>query len=253
MNNPAAHFGQSDIVKLSDEDAAVALLERAVTDLWDVVNNLTRFRRTTRQNYRVTIFGSARLLPGSHPYESVKQLAASLAAMDCDILTGGGPGLMRAANEGASTVETSARHRSVGINIELPFEQEVNPFVTQAYEHRTFFSRLHHFMIASDAFIIVPGGIGTLLELSLAWQLLQVRKLYQTPLIFIGKMWADLVEWGRRSMLVEGSELASSVDFNIPQCVHTIEEATTLIRENRAIWLAAQQRTQPPQTTTVNP
>jgi uncharacterized protein (TIGR00730 family) len=242
MNNPAAHFGQSDIVKLSDEDAAVALLERAVTDLWDVVNNLTRFRRTTRQNYRVTIFGSARLLPGSHPYESVKQLAASLAAMDCDILTGGGPGLMRAANEGASAVETSAPHRSVGINIELPFEQEVNPFVTQAYEHRTFFSRLHHFMIASDAFIIVPGGIGTLLELSLAWQLLQVRKLYQTPLIFIGKMWVDLVEWGRRSMLVEGNELASAIDFNIPQCVNTIEEATTLIRENRVGWLAAQQQ-----------
>ena len=149
---------------------------------------------------------------------------------------------MRAANEGARMVESSALHRSVGINIELPFEQEVNPFVTQAYEHRTFFSRLHHFMIASDAFIIVPGGIGTLLELSLAWQLLQVRKLYQTPLIFIGKMWADLVEWGRRSMLVEGTELASAIDFDIPHCVATIEEATAIIRENRASWLVAQQQ-----------
>lgn len=241
MSGSHTHFGQSDIVKLSDEDAAVALLERAVTGLWDVVNDLTRFRRTSRQNYRVTIFGSARLQAGSAAYEGVKKLAASLAAMDCDILTGGGPGLMRAANEGAHTVESTSLHRSVGINIELPFEQEVNPFVTQAYEHRTFFSRLHHFMIASDAFIIVPGGIGTLLELSLAWQLLQVRKLYQTPLIFIGKMWADLVEWGRRSMLVGGSELASAIDFDIPHCVNSIEEATTIIRENRANWLAAQQ------------
>ena len=147
---------------------------------------------------------------------------------------------MQAANEGARSVESHALHRSVGINIELPFEQEVNPFVTQAYQHRTFFSRLHHFMIASDAFIIVPGGIGTLLELSLAWPLLQVRKLYNTPLIFIGKMWAELVEWGRRSMLIEGSELASEVDFTIPQCVDTIEDAIAVIRENRVKWLATQ-------------
>jgi predicted Rossmann-fold nucleotide-binding protein len=239
MSNPSASFGQTDIVKLSDEEATAALLERAITRLWDVVNDLTRFRRTTRQNYRVTIFGSARLQPGSVAYEGVKKLAASLAAMDCDILTGGGPGLMRAANEGACSVEPGL-NRSVGINIELPFEQEVNPFVTHAYEHRTFFSRLHHFMIASDAFIVVPGGIGSLLELALAWQLLQVRKLYNTPLIVIGKMWAELVDWGKRSMLVEGSELASPVDFAIPHCVDTIDEALALIRDNRAQWLAAQ-------------
>src|SRR5436190_5827773 len=134
MNQQKPSFGQPDIVRLSDEDAAVALLEGAVTRLWDVVNDLTRFRRTTRQNYRVTIFGSARLASGSPAYEGVKKLAASLAAMDCDILTGGGPGLMQAANEGASSVESSAMNRSVGINIELPFEQEVNTFVTQAYQ-----------------------------------------------------------------------------------------------------------------------
>src|SRR6476660_5467443 len=98
-------FGQSDIVRLSDEDAAVALLERAVTGLWEVVNDLTRFRRTTRANYRVTIFGSARLKPGTPAYEGVKKLAAELARMGCDILTGGGPGLMQAANEGAHSVD----------------------------------------------------------------------------------------------------------------------------------------------------
>jgi hypothetical protein len=95
-------------------------------------------------------------------------------------------------------------------------------------------------MIASDAFVVVPGGLGTLLELSLAWQLLQVRKLYNTPLILVGKMWADLVEWGRRTMLVEGSELASDVDFTIPHCVNTIDECLALVGENRAAWLAAQ-------------
>jgi hypothetical protein len=77
MKQQTQSFGQSDIVKLSDEDAAVALLERAVHGLWEVVNDLTRFRRTTRQNYRVTIFGSARLKPGTVAYEGVKQLAGA--------------------------------------------------------------------------------------------------------------------------------------------------------------------------------
>ena len=232
-------FGQSDIVRLSDEDAAVELLERAVTGLWEVVNELTRFRRTTRQNYRVTIFGSARLKAATPAYEGVKKLAAELTKMGCDIISGGGPGLMQAANEGAHSIEKAAR-RSVGIRVNLPFEQEVNPFVGQAYEHRTFFSRLHHFMILSDAFVVVPGGIGTLLELSLAWQLLQVRKLYNTPLIVVGKIWAELVEWGRHSMLRKGNELASEIDFTIPHCVNTIDECVALIRENRAAWLASQ-------------
>jgi uncharacterized protein (TIGR00730 family) len=240
MSQEESSFGQSDVVRLSDEDAAITLLERAVTGLWEVVNELTRFRRTTRQNYRVTIFGSARLEPGSVAYESVKKLAAELTTMGCDILTGGGPGLMQAANEGAHSVDPEGLRRSIGINIELPFEQQINPFVSQAYGHRTFFSRLHHFMIISDAFVVVPGGIGTLLEMSLVWQLLQVRKLYNTPLILVGKMWAELVDWSRRSMLIEGSELASDVDFTIPHCVSTIEETIVLIRENRAAWHAAQ-------------
>ena len=241
MSEPEPGFGQPDIVRLSDEDAAVAVLQRAVTGLWEVVNDLTRLRRTRRQNYRVTIFGSARLQPGTVAYEGVKQLAAELARMGCDIMSGGGPGLMQAANEGALSVDPKALHRSVGIRVDLPFEQAVNPFVGQMYEHRTFFSRLHHFMIISDAFIVVPGGIGTLLEMSLAWQLLQVRKLYNTPLVLVGKMWPELVDWGRRFMLQEGSELASGPDFTIPHCVNTMEEAVALIRENRAAWLASQE------------
>ncbi len=233
-------FGQADVVKLSDEDAATSLLENAIGGLWEVVNNLTRLRRTKRQNYRVTIFGSARLTPCTPAYEGVKKLAAELTGMGCDIVTGGGPGLMQAANEGAHSVEPQSARRSIGINIELPFEQEVNPFVTQAFTHRTFFSRLHHFVIASDAFVVTPGGLGSLLELSLVWQLLQVRKLYNTPLILVGKMWTDLVEWARKTMLIEGSELASPVDFDIPQCIGTIEEAIAIIRENRTAWLATQ-------------
>src|SRR5438309_5261126 len=114
MSKQKSSFGQSDIVRLSDEDAATELLERAVTGLWEVVNELTRLRRTTRQNYRVTIFGSARLKPGTIAYEGVKKLAAELTSMGCDILSGGGPGLMQAANEGAHSVDPKGA-RSVGI------------------------------------------------------------------------------------------------------------------------------------------
>ena len=73
--------------------------------------------------------------------------------------------------------------------MELPFEQDVNPFVEQAFEHETFFTRLHHFVIASDAFVVVPGGIGTVLETLMIWKLLQVRHVDNVPLIFVGKMW----------------------------------------------------------------
>jgi len=78
------------------------------------------------------------------------------------------------------------------------------------------------------------------LELSLAWQLLQVSKLYNTPLILVGKMWAELVEWGQRSMLQKGNALASEIDFKIPHCVNAMDECVALIRENRDAWLAAQ-------------
>lgn len=240
MSESKPVFGQSDVVYLRDEDASIRLLQGAISGLWEVVNQLTRFRRTTRKNFRVTIFGSARLQPGSPIYEAVKQLAAELTTMGCDIVTGGGPGLMQAANEGAASVDPKALERSVGIRVDLPFEQTINPFVGQAYEHRTFFSRLHHFMIVSDAFVVVPGGVGTLLEMSLVWQLLQVRKLYATPLILVGKMWAELVDWGRRSMLEEGRELASPVDFGIPHCVNDVAETVALIRRHREEWLRAQ-------------
>ena len=240
MSETKPPFGQPDTVRFSDEDASFKLLESVISGLWEVVNQLTRLRRTTRENYRVTVFGSARLQPGTPAYDGVKQLAAELTTMGCDIVTGGGPGLMQAANEGAASVDPAALHRSVGIRVELPFEQEVNPFVGQMYEHRTFFSRLHQFMIMSDAFVVTPGGIGTLLELSLVWQLLQVRKLYNTPLILVGKMWAELVDWGRRSMLREGSELANPVDFTIPHCVSNIEETVALLRSHRDEWLRAQ-------------
>jgi predicted Rossmann-fold nucleotide-binding protein len=156
--------------------------------------------------------------------------------MGCDIITGGGPGLMQAANEGAAAADAPERNRSVGIRVELPFEQEVNPFVEQAFEHKTFFSRLHHFVLTSDAYVVAPGGIGTVLELMLIWQLLQVKHVQDTPLILVGKMWADLVDWARTHLLTAQPPLASPEDVAIPRCVNTADEAIALIREHHARW-----------------
>jgi predicted Rossmann-fold nucleotide-binding protein len=128
----------------------------------------------------------------------------------------------------------------VGIRVELPFEQEVNAFVTEAFEHRTFFTRLHQFVLASDAFIVAPGGIGTVLEALLIWQLLQVRHLEaQTPFIFVGKMWPGLVEWARSAMLSTDPPLANADDLNIPRCVANADEAIVLIRKHHQAWQAA--------------
>ena len=209
--------------------------------LWDIVNNLTRLRPSRRERYRVTIFGSARAKPGTYVYEEVKRVAAALAGMGCDIITGGGPGLMQAANEGAAAANAPERNRSVGIRVDLPFEQEVNPFVEQAFEHKTFFTRLHHFVLTSDAFVVAPGGISTVLELMMIWQLLQVKHVHDTPLILVGKMWAELVHWARTHLLLPQLPLASPEDLAIPRCVNTADEAIALIREHHALWLREQE------------
>ncbi|HEY3968341.1 MAG TPA: LOG family protein [Planctomycetaceae bacterium] len=224
-------------ISLSDEDSVSQVLVSTVLSLWEIVNNLTRLRPSKRKRYRVTIFGSARAHPESTAYDEVKRVAAALAEMGCDIITGGGPGLMQAANEGAAAANAPERTRSVGIRVDLPFEQHVNPFVEQAFEHKTFFTRLHHFVLTSDAFVVVPGGIGTVLELMMIWQLLQVKHVQGTPLILVGKMWPGLVEWASSNLLTTHPPLANPEDIAIPRCVETANEAIEVIRQQQSAWL----------------
>ena len=226
---------RSDPISLADEEAVKPVLMSSILALWDVVNNLSRFRPSRRDRYRVTIFGSARVKPGTFVYEETQRVAAALSEMGCDIITGGGPGLMQAANAGAAA--SPAGSRSIGIRVDLPFEQEVNAFVTEAFEHRTFFTRLHQFVIASDAFVVAPGGIGTVLETMMIWQLLQVQHLEDTPLILVGKMWPGLIEWVRSTMLDADSPLVNAEDLSIPRCVANGDEAIVLLRQHHAAWL----------------
>jgi len=221
---------RTDVVSLADEEAVKRVLIDSVLGLWDVVNNLTRLRPSRPDRYRVTIFGSARAKPGTVAYDETKRAAKALAAMGCDIITGGGPGLMQAANEGVDAADGA---KSLGIRVDLPFEQEVNPFVELAYEHRTFFTRLHHFVLASDAFIVAPGGIGTVLETMMIWQLLQVRHIEHTPLILVGKLWPGLIEWVRNTMLSFETPLINTEDVDIPICVANAGEAIEIIRRHR--------------------
>ena len=238
MSDKAAP-GAPTTVSLADEDGVKRILIDTLFGLWATVNNLTRLQPSKRERYRVTLFGSARTQPGHWVYQEVKHMAAALSAMGCDIVTGGGPGLMQAANEGAQEAQAAERVQSIGIRVELPFEQEVNPFVEQAFEHQTFFTRLHHFVLMSDAFIVAPGGIGTVLESMMIWQLLQVRHLRDTPLVFAGPMWKGLVDWASAVMLRPGFELANADDLKIPLCVDNAAQAIAIVREHHARWQAA--------------
>jgi uncharacterized protein (TIGR00730 family) len=229
----------ADLISLGDEHKALEVVAGTVLSLWDAVNNLTRLRPSRRERFRVSIFGSARVPKDHWVYQAVRDLAAELTRMGCDIVTGGGPGLMQAANEGVRVADPDGAHHSVGIRVDLPFEQEVNSFVTQAFEHRTFFTRLHQFVLVSDAFVVVPGGIGTVLETMMVWQLLQVRKLHDVPLILVGKMYAELVAWCRASMLRPEFPLASPEDMTIPHCVEDGASILPIIREHYEKWKKA--------------
>ncbi len=237
---PSQTPGNPNTVSLADEAAVKEVLSQTVMGLWEIVNNLTRLRPSARERYRVAIFGSARARPGTFVYDEVKRAAAAFTRMGCDIVTGGGPGLMQAANEGAASVGGS--DRSTGIRVDLPFEQEINPFVHHAFEHKTFFSRLHHFVLASDAFVVVPGGIGTVLESLMIWQLLQVRHVTDVPLVFVGAMWEELVSWAAKHMLDPRLPLASPDDMKIPRCLRDADEAIALIERLHGEW---QQRRPP--------
>ena len=135
-------------------------------------------------------------------------------------------------------VDASAagKARSLGIRVHLPFEQASNAFITESFEHRTFFTRLHQFVLTSDAFAVAPGGIGTVLELLMIWQLLQVSHLRDTPLVLIGKAWPGLVEWAKEAMLTTDPPLARAKDLAIPQCVADGDAAIEILRAHRRSW-----------------
>src|SRR5919201_1464052 len=199
------------------------ILDKAIYQPWETINHLHQSQPERVEHYRVSIFGSSRIRHGDPIYEEVKSLSYELARMGIDIVTGGGPGLMEAANSGATEGQIESHARSFGLSIHLPSEEAANPFVDKVFRHRTFFSRLHHFVRLSSAFIVMPGGIGTALELFMVWKLLQVKHMTEHPLILVGTMWGGLIEWVDRTMVQKG--LASPQDLGIVSVVGSSKEA----------------------------
>jgi uncharacterized protein (TIGR00730 family) len=183
--------------------------------------------------YRVCIFGSARIKPGGPNYQKAFELSRILAGDGIDILTGGGPGLMEAANRGAllGREEKKSKSRSIGLSIELPWEPDANNHLDVKRHHHRFSSRLDDFMRLSHAVVCTPGGIGTLLELFFVWQLVQVQHVTMRPIILMDKeFWSGMMEWAKEFPLTRG--LISEKDFKCIEIVDTPEEAIEIIRED---------------------
>jgi len=172
----------------------------------------------------ITIFGSARTLPDSEEYRLAEETARRLAEAGFAVITGGGPGIMEAANKGA----LAGGGESIGCNIELPFEQGTNEYVRVAINFRYFFVRKTMFIKYSEAFVIFPGGFGTMDELFEALTLIQTRKITNFPVVLMGtRYWRGLLDWLKETMVSEGKIHAADLDL-----LHATDdpaEATKLI------------------------
>lgn len=199
-------------------------------DSWRVFKIISEFvegfEKLSRIGPCVSIFGSARTHFNNKYYKLAEDIALKLTEKGYGIITGGGPGIMEAANRGASR----GKGKSVGINIDLPFEQRANEFIDAdkliTFDH--FFIRKVMFMKYSQGFIVLPGGFGTFDELFEAMTLIQTKKIGAFPIILVGKTyWSGLVEWIREVMLEEGNICESDLDlFSV---VDTSEEAVAVI------------------------
>jgi uncharacterized protein (TIGR00730 family) len=158
----------------------------------------------------IALFGSART-PPTHPmYEAAREMGRVLAQAGFAVITGGGPGIMEAGNRGAH----EAGGLSIGCNIELPKEQELNPYVNVAVNFRYFFCRKTMFMKYADGFVLFPGGFGTLDEMFEALTLIQTGKLQRFPVVLFGSdYWAELMDWVRRRLLAEAKIDPSDLDL----------------------------------------
>lgn len=173
----------------------------------------------------VTVFGSARTQPGSELYETTLKTAQLLVKNGFNVISGGGPGTMEAANKGAA----EAGGKSVGLHIQLPNEQAPNPYANVRLEYRYFFIRKVMFVKYAMAYIIMPGGFGTMDELFEAMTLIQTKRIKPFPLVLMGsKFWSGLLDWFKETLVKE--KTISPSDLNLFNVVDTPEEAVDIIK-----------------------
>lgn len=179
-------------------------------------------------HFRVAIFGSARIKPEDATYQETFELARRIGKNGYDVVTGGGPGLMEAANYGHKTGSTDDV-KSIGLTIELEHEQDGNKHLDIKKHFSRFAERLETFMELSNVVVVMPGGIGTSLELFYSWQLVQVGKVEKMPIILHGESWHKIKDWVRDNLLT--GHFISPDDLDYVYCVQNNDEAMELIEE----------------------
>jgi uncharacterized protein (TIGR00730 family) len=214
-----------------DEQRQYLLDYMGVEDIWRLFRIMAEFSESfeslAKYTNAVTVFGSART-PEDHPsYAKAREFAGRIAQEGLPIITGGGPGIMEAANRGAY----EAKGQSLGLNIELPLEQEPNKYLTNGLSYRYFFIRKVMLIKYSIAFVIFPGGFGTLDELFESLTLIQTHRMKAFPVILFGKeYWSGLLEWIKSKTITEGYISPKDIDLftvtdSIDQAVETIKKS----------------------------
>jgi uncharacterized protein (TIGR00730 family) len=205
--------------------------ETITKDSWMVFKVMAEFvdgyEKMARIGPCVSIFGSARLKPESKYYKMAVEIAEKITKIGFGVITGGGPGIMEAGNKGAYNAEG----KSIGLNIDLPFEQHFNPYINKLYSLNFdyFFVRKVMFVKYSQGFIVMPGGFGTLDELTEAITLIQTNKIGQFPIVLVGsEFWGGLLEWFKDTLLKEG--MISEGDLDLYRVVDSADEAVAHIK-----------------------
>ena len=205
--------------------------ETVTKDSWMVFKVMAEFvdgyEKMSKIGPCVSIFGSARFSKDHDYYKMAAEIAKKITELGFGVITGGGPGIMEAGNRGAS----EGGGKSIGLNIELPFEQHFNPYIDKGYsmDYDYFFVRKVMFVKYSQGFIVLPGGFGTLDELMEALTLIQTKKIGRFPIVLVGsEFWSGLLDWFRNTLLKNGT--IGEDNFSLFRVVDTADEAVAHIK-----------------------
>ena len=199
-------------------ESELAQQSASARESWRVFGIMSEFVEATERlaaiKPAVTIFGSARVPPGSPYYDLAERLGRHLSDSGFSVISGGGPGIMEAANKGAF----HGKSASVGLNIQLPHEQQANPYQDISQTFRHFFARKYMFVRFASAYVVLPGGFGTLDELMEALTLIQTGKARKIPLILMGvDFWQGMIDWFRARLVAEG--MVDPADMDLIQLI----------------------------------
>ncbi|HEY9314683.1 TIGR00730 family Rossman fold protein [Williamsia sp.] len=228
----AARIREDQTAPIQTTDQRLLRSADSARDPWRVLRIQSEFvegfDNMSRVAPAVTVFGSARTARDTPYYNLGRELGAALAAAGYPVITGGGPGLMEAVNRGAC----ESGGQSIGLGIELPFEQELNQWVDLGVNFRYFFVRKTMFVKYAEAFICLPGGFGTLDELFEALTLVQTRKVTQFPIVLLGtEFWGPLLDWIKGTLTEQG--FVSPADVDLLQVTDSVAEAVDIVKASR--------------------